>query len=108
MNPVVIVLALAALVTVVAARPLIRRKVKMNGWYGVRIPAAFASEKAWYDINAYGGRLLRRWGWSIAFIAIAGGLLEERFWELYNWAAVVVIIGGLGWMILAIYRYSRE
>lgn len=40
MNPVVVVHLLVAVIVLVAAVPLIRRQVKMNHWYGVRIPAA--------------------------------------------------------------------
>jgi hypothetical protein len=30
----------------------------MNSAYGIRIPQAFSSDACWYDINAYGGRLV--------------------------------------------------
>jgi uncharacterized membrane protein len=40
------------------ALPLIKRNVKMNALYGIRIPKAFESEEAWYAINEYGGRML--------------------------------------------------
>lgn len=42
--------------------PLALRKVPMNRWYGVRLPESYASEGAWYDINAYGGRLFLVYG----------------------------------------------
>ena len=51
--------------------PLMKRKVKMNGWYGVRIPKAFESEKNWYKINAYGGKRLMIWSSALALIGIA-------------------------------------
>jgi len=47
-------LALGA-VFVALAIPLVARKVRPNGAYGIRIPAAFASEEAWYRINRHGG-----------------------------------------------------
>jgi len=31
--------------------PLMKRKVKMNRWYGVRIPKSFQSEEHWFKIN---------------------------------------------------------
>src|SRR2546427_9177847 len=37
------------------AIPLVIRKVPMNRVYGVRIAKAFASDRDWYEINAYGG-----------------------------------------------------
>ena len=38
--------------------PLILRKVPMNHFYGVRFPQSFRSDKAWYEINVYGGKAL--------------------------------------------------
>ncbi len=39
------------------AVPLMLRKVPMNRYYGFRTTAAFESEKAWYEINAAGGKI---------------------------------------------------
>lgn len=44
--------------TVVLSVPLILRKVSMNHAYGVRVRRAFVSRRNWYEINAYGGKLL--------------------------------------------------
>jgi uncharacterized membrane protein len=38
--------------------PLIMRMIPMNQFYGVRFPQSFKSEKAWYEINAFGGKAL--------------------------------------------------
>lgn len=38
--------------------PLVLRRVPMNRWYGVRVRKAFVSDSNWYELNAYGGRLL--------------------------------------------------
>ena len=51
--------------------PLMNRKVKMNRWYGVRIPKSFQSEENWFKINEYGGRQLVIWSVPL----IAWGLL---------------------------------
>ena len=50
------------LLFVALAIPLIRGKVRPNRAYGVRIPAAFASEEAWYRINRHGGFCLLGFG----------------------------------------------
>jgi uncharacterized membrane protein len=71
----------------------------MNHWYGVRIPASFASEEAWFEINYYGGRLLLVWGLTIAAIAIGGA---------YNWTALVLILGGLTLVVLKVLAYARK
>lgn len=46
--------------------PLIKRKVKMNKWYGIRVPKAYESEENWYKINEYGGKKLLLGGVAIA------------------------------------------
>jgi len=50
-----------ALLIILLSLPLIKRTIKMNGLYGVRIKKSFKSEKNWYDINAYGGKQLAIW-----------------------------------------------
>ena len=56
---------------VVLSIPLVMRKVKMNRFYGVRIPKSFSSEANWYAINAYGGRQLILW----SLLPLAAGVL---------------------------------
>jgi uncharacterized membrane protein len=108
MNPVIIVHLLAAIVAVTASVPLIQKRVKMNHWYGVRIPASFASEEAWFDINRYGGRLLLAWGLAIAATAIGGAFLERKDWVAYNWTSLVIILGGLTLVLVKILAYARK
>ncbi len=31
--------------------PLIRRKIKINHWYGIRLPKTMKDEKTWYEVN---------------------------------------------------------
>jgi len=108
MNPVVIVHLLAAATAIVAAVPLIQRRVKMNHWYGVRIPASFVSDEAWFDLNRYGGRLLLVWGLSIAATGLVGAFLKKRDWIAYDWVALVIIMGGLALVMAKIYRYVSD
>ena len=107
MNPVTIVLFCAALLTIFISLPLIRGKVKMNDWYGVRIPAAFESDAAWYELNRYGGRLLVVWGLGIAFLALIGGFLPRSAWIAFNWGSLVIIMGGLAAVVALVYRHAR-
>jgi hypothetical protein len=50
-----------ALLIIGISIPLVKRKIKMNSWYGVRIPKSFESEENWYKINVYGGKELIIW-----------------------------------------------
>lgn len=108
MNPVALVNLLAAVVVIVISVPLIRRKVKMNYWYGVRIPATFASEEAWFDINHYAGRLLLIWGLVLATTATVGVFLTRQHWVVYNRTALAIILGGLAIAVAKILLYARN
>jgi hypothetical protein len=50
------------LLTALTSIPLILKKVPMNRVYGVRIRKAYVSQRNWYEINAYGGKLLFAFG----------------------------------------------
>ncbi|MGA9139648.1 MAG: SdpI family protein, partial [Methanocella sp.] len=52
--------------------PLTKRQVKINKWYGIRYRQAFYSEENWYQINAYGGKVIMLWG---VCVAVAGILI---------------------------------
>jgi hypothetical protein len=56
---------MAALVSV----PLVLRQVPMNRYYGIRMPKAFISEKNWYEVNAYGGKLFLAFGLTLLIFA---------------------------------------
>jgi hypothetical protein len=58
------------LLLIALAVPLVRRRVPMNRWYGVRIPKAYASDANWYALNEVGGRWLAAAG---AVLALVGG-----------------------------------
>jgi hypothetical protein len=47
MNPLAIVHIIVALVIIGVSLPLVKRKIKRNQWYGIRIPEAFKSEERW-------------------------------------------------------------
>jgi hypothetical protein len=60
-----------ALLVLATSIPLLKDKVKMNHWYGIRWPRkAFESEENWYRINRYGGRRLILWSVVLIFIGI--------------------------------------
>jgi len=64
--------SLTGLLLIAVCVPLAKRKVKMNRWYGMRLPKAFKSEENWYKINAYGGRLFIYW----AIPLVLGGIVS--------------------------------
>lgn len=91
---------LAALVSI----PLILRKVPMNRLYGIRVKRAFASERNWYAINAYGGWLFLFFG---VFLAAFGWLARsfapppQSPWAALFMAAPLLSLIPVIWLINA-------
>ena len=83
--------------------PLLRRRVKPNALYGLRVPATLADEWVWYEANARSARDLI--GVGIAQIGLALVLLlvpgfSADAYALINASALVVgvlIAAVIGW-----------
>jgi hypothetical protein len=88
--------------------PLMLRKVPMNQTYGIRIKAAFKSEASWYEINAYGGRLLA--GWSPLMIAagITGFFMSPDHFVAYAASCGVCTLLTLSVPLLLICKRGRQ
>ncbi|HVU34996.1 MAG TPA: SdpI family protein [Opitutaceae bacterium] len=108
MNPSAIVHLIAGTLLVAASIPLMARKVKMNPWYGVRLPAAFASEEAWYAINAQGGRLVAKWGVLVAAVGVAGLLVRRNHWHAYTLTAAAITLVSGGVVVVRIMAAARR
>jgi uncharacterized membrane protein len=75
---------------VLVSLPLVMRLVPMNRFYGVRVPEAFASSRNWYEINAFGGRLLLAFGlFLIAFAYLGNGMAPP---PTSPWAPVFFLV----------------
>jgi uncharacterized membrane protein len=65
----------AGILFVILPLPLYFKKIKMNHWYGVRIPKSFKSEKNWYRINQYGAKWLIIW----SIVPLLSGIMNLIF-----------------------------
>ena len=70
--PIPYVFAGIGIASIAVSVPLILRRVPMNRWYGVRTRRAFASDEAWYEINAFGGRAFFLFGLFLVAVAWFG------------------------------------
>jgi uncharacterized membrane protein len=107
-----ILFAALGLLLIVIGRPLARRRIGPNRWYGLRVPATFADEKVWYEANAAMGRDLIALGVLLAVLAFAvpplTGLRDRSFaitFAIFA-AAASLVVSVRGWR-LAI-RLSRS
>lgn len=64
------IMVVAGILMIALSIPLILEKVKMNHWYGVRLPISFTSDGNWYTMNKHGGRKLSIAGAVLIIIGI--------------------------------------
>lgn len=88
--------------------PLIKRKVKINNWYGIRLPQTTKSESVWYEVNATMGKYLFVFGIIISVLSIYFYFypLENEFFMIYLLLAIL-IIGTMLFIRISI-KYSRK
>lgn len=73
--------------------PLIRKKVKMNSWYGIRVPQAMEREIVWYEVNAIMGRYLFAFGLFVSVISLQFMLhpLEYEYQMVYFLLGILIL-----------------
>ena len=69
--------------------PLVKGKVKMNYFYGVRFKKSFESEENWYALNRYGGRLLTYWSVLIMAVGVACLFIRFEAGSVFFWIATL-------------------
>ena len=107
MTTVAITILLSGVLIFLLSLPLVFRKVPMNHFYGVRIRASFESDRRWYDINAYGGRLMAVGSLPIVAAGVAGLFLPVEWFLFYSSAATAVTLVSLLVPLVMVLRWSR-
>lgn len=97
-----VLLGLGLLVGVLSI-PLLLGWVPRNRIYGVRVPAAFASEANWYAINAFGAQRLLLFAVAPALM----GLLCRARPDLPWWVPIACLFATLGLLLLTVRSISR-
>ncbi len=89
------------------AIPLLRGKVKMNTWYGVRFKKCYESDAHWYDINRYGARRMLFWSGVVLLGGLAAFFLPL---EEHDGLTLALALTPLVYVIacLETYRYARR
>jgi hypothetical protein len=88
--------------------PLVFRQVPMNEMYGIRIRAAFESERRWYDINAYGGRQFAIWSWLLVAAGVTGFFVSPAHFDAYAYGSLSAAILSVAIPVILITRWSRR
>lgn len=74
--------------------PLIKKKVKMNAWYGIRTLETMRNEKIWYEVNFKMGKHLLFFGLIISGLSIYFSFfpLKDEYKMVYS-LLVILILG---------------
>ena len=88
--------------------PLWRGKVRMNRWYGVRIPKSFESDANWYALNRYGAKQIMVYSAGVLAVGVLTPFLplepdQWAFWLLV-FAPVILAV----FPTVQIFRYARR
>ena len=92
----------------IVAIPMIRGKVKPNGWYGFRMPVTQKSEEIWYPANAYAGKGLVIVGLIVILKAIFIPLFFNLTPDQYAIIMTIILLGALFIMFIFSYRYAKK
>lgn len=103
-----LVILSAGLIILIVSLPLIYRKVPMNPFYGIRIPAAFESNQRWYDINAYGGRQMAGWSSLIIASGAVGFVIPNDEALVYMVLCGAAVLVAVLIPLLQVLRWSRH
>lgn len=66
----IIIFFLTGILFAALALPLIKQKIKMNSWYGIRIPQTMENEKVWFKVNKVMGKYIFSWGILISVLSL--------------------------------------
>ena len=100
-------LMFSAVLMILLAIPLLKRKIPMNRWYGARFKKSFESDENWYRINAYGAKQLIIWSIPLLIIGLVAIFLplegNARLFNAIAFSPLLVCVP-----CLVSYRYARK
>ena len=101
-----VVLMLAVGLSLIALSvPLVRRRIKPNSLYGLRVPATFADDRVWYEANAQSGRDMLFLGIGFCLLALAVPLVPGMTTARYLTVLAGLMVAGL--LVVAVLGWSR-
>jgi mannose/fructose/N-acetylgalactosamine-specific phosphotransferase system component IIC len=99
---------LVSLLMIVLSLPLIARKVPPNPIYGFRTRRTLSDPDFWYEMNAYGGKLLLALGICLTIASFVLARVPGLSTDGYAYGFTAVLIGvGIVDAVLAVIYYRR-
>ena len=102
---------LEGVVLMLVARPLIRRRVGPNRFYGFRTPKTLSSPDIWYPANEFSGRRLFTAGAAIAVCSLLLAplnLLGKNGISFYTGAMIGIMLTMLCGAVVSSFRFLKR
>ncbi len=93
------------------SRPMIKRRVKPNRWYGFRTPKTLSSPAIWYPANEFSGRRLFSTGVIVTVCSLLLAPLVHSGAKgigIYGALMVVIMLVSLFSGIIASFRFLKR
>jgi uncharacterized membrane protein len=107
----VAVYMLEGLLLMLMARPMIKRRVRPNRFYGFRTPKTLSSPAIWYPANEFSGRRLFNSGAIITLFSLVLAplnLLGKNGATFYTMTMVGIMLLSLFSGVIASFRYLKR
>lgn len=88
--------------------PLIKRKVKPNGWYGFRTPRTLSDPEVWYPVNEFGGRRFLWVGVTEMVVALVLFFIPQLDIDAYCLGVLIAIVLASVVTGIQMIRYLRQ
>jgi uncharacterized membrane protein len=98
----------AGLLLIALAVPLIRRKVRPNGWYGFRVRQTLADPDVWYAANAYAGKHLLGVGVVTVLTSVSLHRVPGITLDTHALACAGIILTALAVCVIHCFRYLAK
>jgi uncharacterized membrane protein len=108
MTTTTVLFIIGGIILIILAIPMIRGKVKPNGWYGFRMPVTQKSEEIWYPANAFAGKWLAGLGVVVMITAVLVPLIFNLTADAYAIVMTVILLGGLFILFIFSYRCAKK
>ncbi len=99
---------LVGIIFILISLPLIKRKIKINHWYGLRLPKTMKDERVWYEVNERSGRHFFIFGIIISLLSVIF-YLGNFFTQITTTVVfTIIILVGIIVIIVLAFKISDE
>ncbi len=103
-----IIIFFTGILFAILAIPLIKRKIKINHWYGIRLPQTMQNESIWLDVNSIIGKYIFLFGIITSILSLYFILypIEPAFLMIY--ILLTILIFGSVLLVVLSYKVANK